>query len=87
MTDCITIEEDHRHVREMLKGLELERANHIATPCAVESKSEVNARVTTGTDHRWQMKTTMTARHSRAVTSPGTKHSLHESATRVGCVL
>ena len=38
-------------------------------------------RVTTGTDHRWKMTTTMTARHSRAVTSRGTEHSLHESAT------
>ena len=42
--DGITIEADQRHVREMLKGLELERANHTASPCAVESKNEVNAR-------------------------------------------
>ena len=39
-----TIEADQRHVSGILKGLELERANHIATPCAVESKNEVNAR-------------------------------------------
>ena len=32
----ITIEADQRHVREMLKGLELERANQSATPCAME---------------------------------------------------
>ena len=42
--DGITIEADQRHVREMLKGLELERANHSATPCAVERKKEGNAR-------------------------------------------
>ena len=42
--DGIKIEADQRHVREILKGLELERANHTATPCAVESKNEVNAR-------------------------------------------
>ena len=40
--DCggITIEADQRHVRERLKDLELERANHSATPCAVERKDE-----------------------------------------------
>ena len=43
-SDRITSEADQRHVREILKGLELERANHTATPCAVESKNEVNAR-------------------------------------------
>ena len=43
-SDGITIEADHRHVREILKGLELERANHTAAPCAVESKNEGNAR-------------------------------------------
>ena len=37
-SDGITIEADQKHVREILKGLELERANHTATPCAVESK-------------------------------------------------
>ena len=36
--DGITIEANQRHVREILKGLELERANHSATPCAVERK-------------------------------------------------
>ena len=30
--DEITIEADQRHVREMMKGLELERANHSTTP-------------------------------------------------------
>ena len=34
--DGITIEADQRHVREIMKGLELERANHSATPCDVE---------------------------------------------------
>ena len=38
--DGITIEADQRHVREILTGLELERANHSATPCAVERKNE-----------------------------------------------
>ena len=38
--DGITIEADQRHVREILEDLELERANHSATPCAVEWKNE-----------------------------------------------
>ena len=38
--DGITSEADQRHVREILKGLELERANHSATPCATERKDE-----------------------------------------------
>ena len=38
--DGIAIEADQRHVREILKGLELERANRSATPCAVERKNE-----------------------------------------------
>ena len=42
--DGIAIEADQRHVREILKDLELERANHSATPCAVERKNEGNAR-------------------------------------------
>ena len=41
--DGITMEADQRHVREVLKDLELERANHYTTPCAVERK-EGNAR-------------------------------------------
>ena len=42
--DGITIEADQEHVREILKDLGLERANHSATPCAVERKSGSNAR-------------------------------------------
>ena len=42
--DGITIEADQRHVREILKDLEWERANHSATPCAVERKDEGGAR-------------------------------------------
>ena len=42
--DGITIEADQRHVRETLKGLDLERANHTATPCAVDRKDEDGAR-------------------------------------------
>ena len=40
----VTVEADQRHVRHVLKGLELERANHSATPCAVERNNEGNAR-------------------------------------------
>ena len=42
--DGITIEADQRRVREILKVLELERANHSATPCAVEKKEGMKAR-------------------------------------------
>ena len=42
--DGITIEADQRHVREMLRGFELERANPAATPCAVENNSKGHAR-------------------------------------------
>ena len=38
--DGISIEADQRHVREILKGLELERANRSATSCAVERRDE-----------------------------------------------
>ena len=38
--DGITIEADQRHVREIMKGLELERANHSATPCDVARRDE-----------------------------------------------
>ena len=36
--DGTTIEADHRHVWEMLKNLELEQANHAATPCNADKK-------------------------------------------------
>ena len=36
----IAIEADQRHVREILKGLEVERANRSATPCGVEGMDE-----------------------------------------------
>ena len=42
--DGITIEADQRRVRETLKDFELQRANHSATPCAVERKDESGAR-------------------------------------------
>ena len=42
--DGITIEADQRHVREILKDLELEPANQSATPCAVERRDERAAR-------------------------------------------
>ena len=41
--DGNTIEADQRHVREMLKDLELERANHSATPCNVDKINEKKA--------------------------------------------
>ena len=54
--DGITIGADQRHVREILRGLELERANHSATPCDVarrdESKEEDQCR-RGQTKHRW----------------------------------
>ena len=37
-------EADQRHVRETFEDLELERANHSATPCALERKSEGNTK-------------------------------------------
>ena len=56
--DGITIEADQRHVREILKNLELVRANHSATPCAVERKDESKeenrcGRGQTQTEHEW----------------------------------
>ena len=42
--DGITIEAYQRHVREILKDLELERANHSSAPCAVTRKNEGNTR-------------------------------------------
>ena len=51
--DGITIEADQRHVREILKGLELERANRSATPCAMEKKKDEGKgehQARTGTD-------------------------------------
>ena len=54
--DGITIEADQRHVREIMKGLELERANHSVTPCAVERRDEckfVNRCGRRQTKHRW----------------------------------
>ena len=36
--DGVSIEADQRHIRDILKGLELERANRSATPCAVKKK-------------------------------------------------
>ena len=42
--DGITIEADQRRVREIMKFLELERANHSATPCAVERRDESKGR-------------------------------------------
>ena len=56
--DGITIESDQRHVREILKCVELERANHSATPCTVERRHESQGenrcgRGRTKTKHRW----------------------------------
>ena len=38
--DGITIEADQRHVRDILKGLELDRSNRSAQPCAVDRRDE-----------------------------------------------
>ena len=86
--DGITIEADQRHVREIMKGLELERENHSATPCAVEGENRCGRGQT---KHRWndvndddnRPPTTMplTVRHSQVVTSHDIEHSLHESVT------
>ena len=42
--DGITIEADQKHDTEIFRDVELERANHSATPCAVERKDESSAR-------------------------------------------
>ena len=42
--DGITLAADQRHVREMVKALDLERANHRATPWSVERKKGSNSR-------------------------------------------
>ena len=42
--DGITMEADQRQVREVLKDLEKEKANHAATPCNMDTKNEKNAR-------------------------------------------
>ena len=42
--DGITTEARQRHVREVLKDLELERGNQCATPCALERRDERGAR-------------------------------------------
>ena len=48
-----------RHVREILKGLELERANHSAAPCIMERKDEDSARMdgSKGENQRGQRQT------------------------------
>ena len=56
--DGITIEAHQRHVRDILKGLELERPNRSATPCAVERKDEGKGESRRGqgqtqTEHEW----------------------------------
>ena len=51
--DGITIGADQRHVKEIRKGLELERANRSATPCAVERWDEGKGESRPGTDPDW----------------------------------
>ena len=82
--DSITIEADQRHVREILKGLELERANRSATPCAVERKDEGKGeradvdrgrpRLGTSGTSRTTV-TTGTDRRWRTTMTPTAKHS------------
>ena len=85
--DGITIEEDQRHVREIMKGLELERANHSATPCAVEREMKARERTDADEDRPsaddnrglgWPTTVPFTVRHSQVVTSHDIEHSLHE---------
>ena len=81
--DGITIEADQRHVREILKDLELERGNRSATPRAVERKNEGGARSDeskgenrcgkgqTQTKHKWEDRPQMAdddANESQALT-------------------
>ena len=78
----ITIEADQRHVREILKGLELERITlrlHVLTGMMRTAQEMMKARErvevdggrprpsTSGTDRRWQMTMPTTARHSQLV--------------------
>ena len=49
--DDITIDADQRRVTEMLKDLDLERANHAATPCIVERKKREQGQCQT--KHDW----------------------------------
>ena len=63
--DGITNEADQRHVREIVKGLELERANHRRTD-ADEGRPSTDDDVTK-TDPGWPMTMPMTARHSQVV--------------------
>ena len=56
--DGITTEADERHERQIMKGLELERANHSATSCAVERRDECkgysrHGQGQTQTEHEW----------------------------------
>ena len=68
--DGITIEADQRHVREILKHLELVRASHSATPCAVEREDESKeenrcGRGQTQTEHEWDDVNDLTTRTNR----------------------
>ena len=56
----IAIEADQRHVREMLKDPEMERANHLGPPCAVEGKKEGNARSESKRENRCDQGQTQT---------------------------
>ena len=68
--DGITIEADQRHVREILKHLELVRGSHSATPCAVEREDESKeenrcGRGQTQTEHEWDDVNDLTTRTNR----------------------
>ena len=93
--DGITIEADQRHVREIMKDREMERANHSATPCAVERGDESKGENRCGrgqTKRRWDdvndddngdrlRMPDDDAIDRQVVTSHDTEHSLHESVT------
>ena len=91
--DVITIEVDQRHVREMLKGLELERANHAATRCNMDEKNESNSR-SDGSKGRTNVNRdgakpntigilrviVTTVKHSQVATLRSTEHLSYETA-------
>ena len=59
MNGIVTVSQSkQRHVRKMLKGLVLERANRSATPCAVERRDEGKGESRRGQEqtqagHKW----------------------------------
>ena len=78
--DGITIEANQRHAREKRKGLELERANHSATPCAVERKDEGGARRDASKEENRCGQVQTQIKHERDDTSDGTERDRPQMA-------